>query len=352
MVRSKLGRLDGVGLHQGHPGSPSDESPLLKQVRLDDIDRSDGLFSMNFEPDLEPLIASAKQVGILEPIWLRRKAKKLQIISGFRRFDVAQKLGMETIRSLVWKKERIDDQTAFQMGIHENILGRGLNLVEKGMVLDKLLIRFSLSRNEVIRNWLPLLNLEPAENILGGFLLINTFSKGVKKYLLSHGLSLTNVMLLAKFSKEERLLICRSLSHLRIGENVLREMLTFLREIAHRDGIRIADLLSNSGIHGPLSDHRLSGPQKIEAIRRFLRGKRYPRLLELEKRFSAHKKGMSLSPQIKITPPPFFEGDRFKIEFSFGSLEEYEKNLATLQKLSKERVGDLLMIKGYGSEPV
>ncbi len=61
---------------------------------------------------------------------------------------------------------------------------------------------------------------------------------------------------------------------------------------------------------------------------------------------------MSLSPQIKITPPPFFEGDRFKIEFSFGSLEEYEKNLATLQKLSKERVGDLLMIKGYGSEPV
>ncbi len=344
--------MGGVGNHQGRPRSRSDESPLLEKVKLDDIDRSDGLFSMNFEPDLEPLIASAEQVGILEPIWLRRKAKKLQIISGFRRFDVAQKLGMETLGALVWKKERIDDQTAFLMGIHENILGRGLNLVERGLVLDKLLSRFSLSRNEIIRNWLPLLNLEPSDNILNGFLLINTFSKGVKRYLLGHGLSLTNVMLLAKFSKEDRQLICRSLSHLRIGENVLREMLTFLREIAHRDGIRIADLLSNPRIQVPLSDHRLSGPQKIQAIRRFLREKRYPRLSELEERFSASKKGMNLPPQIKITPPPFFEGDRFKIEFSFGSLEEYEKNLATLQKLSKERVGDLLMIKGYGSEPV
>jgi len=323
---------------------------MLTRVKLDDIDRSDERFSMNFEPDLLPLSNSVKEVGILEPVWLRAKGRRFQIINGFRRFDVAQVLGMKAIRALVWRKDQIDDRVAFQMGVHENVLARGLNVVEKSLVLDRLLTRFSVNRREVVRKWLPLLDLEPSEKILKGFLLISTFSTGAKRYLLDHGVSLKNVLLLAAFPEAERLSICGFLSDLSIGENVLREILTYLREIAHRDGIRIEDLLSNQKIQRLLSDESLSGPQRTQAIRRFLRERRYPRLSDLEERFSASRKAMGLPPQVKITPPPFFEGDRFKIEFSFRSLEEYENLLGTLESLAKERIGSLLMIKGYGRE--
>ena len=51
-----------------------------------------------------------------------------------------------------------------------------------------------------------------------------------------------------------------------------------------------------------------------------------------------------------ITPPPFFEGDRFKIEIDFESGEEYKAILEELQHLSRQHIGDLLRIKGYGSD--
>lgn len=326
-------------------------SPLLETVTLRDIDRSDDLFSMSFEPDLGPLRESVKEMGILEPIWLRRKGRAFQIISGFRRFDVAHTLGKGQIRSLTWGEDDIDDRHAFQMSLHENILTRGLNLVERGLVLEKLLSCFAVSRDEAIQTYLPLLNLEPHAHVLDSYMVINTFSIDLKRYFLSHGLSFGNILLFARFSGEERESIRRFLSPLRIGENVLREILTFLGEISDRDGVGIEVLLSDRGIQCVLSDSRFSRPQKIQGIRKFLRERRYPALSMLEKRFRSWKKQVRLSPGVAITPPPFFEGDRFKIEVFFKSLEEYEAILTELEKLSNERIGDLLTIKGYGSDP-
>lgn len=347
------GRRRGL-LGGGHSRSGEENrtgrNPRFERVNLRDIDRSDELFFMNFEPDLGRLRASVKQMGILEPVWLREKGGQFQIVSGFRRFDVAHELGKGKIPALIWKRDGIDNRLAFQMSLHGNVLGRGLNLVEKGLVLGKLLSLFSLSRDEVVQTALPLLDLKPNENVLNSLLLINTFSIDLKRYFLSRGLSLSNILVLARFSREERESIGRFLAPLRLGENILREMLTFLWEISHRDGIGIDDLLSAQEIQRVLPDSHLSGPQKIQAIRKFLREKRYPRLSALEERFRSFRKGMRFSPKVTITPPPFFEGDRFKIEIGFESLEEYEAVLGELQNLPKDRIGDLLTIKGYGSD--
>jgi hypothetical protein len=346
-------RTDPVPEGSGQTGKhhESVSSPGLTRVNLADIDRSDECFSMSFEPDLGRLTDSVKRVGLLNPLWLRRKGRKFQIVSGFRRFDVVHLLGTRQINALVWREEELEDRLSFQRSLHENILTRGLNLVEKGVVLEKLLGRFSVSRNEVRRTFLPLLDLEPNENVLNGLLLMNTFSKDLKRYILKHRVSLGNILLLARFSGEDQKSIGNLLSPLRVGENVLREILTFLREIADRDGIGLYDLLSSQRMGSLLSDRRLSGPQKIQAIRKVLRERRYPRFSEIEERFRSCRKKMRLSPQISILPPPFFEGDRFKVEFYFRSLRDYETILGELQNLSKESIGNLLTIKGYGSDP-
>jgi len=337
------------GIEQPHEKVPDPRLDLLNPA---EIDRADELFMMSFEPHLGPLRESVKQVGILEPIWLRERGRKFQIINGFRRYDVARELRTGKITALIWREDEIDDRHAFQMSLHGNMPGRGLNLVEKGLVLEKLLHRFSVSRIEVIHTYLPLLNLEPSETVLNSFLTVNRLSKDLKRYIVSHRLSLNNVLLLARFSSEDQESICGFLSPLKVGENVHREILTFLGEISQRDGIGISDLLSRRELQNVLIDTRRSGPQKIQGIRNFLREKRYPKLSELEERFRSHKKKMRLSPQVAIRPPPFFEGDQLKVEFSFRSLQQYEALLGELQNLSKQNIEDLLTIKGYGTDTV
>ena len=57
----------------------------LEKIPLTRIDWEDTTFLVNFLPDLEPLVASIKLVGLLEPLILREKADETyQIVCGFK----------------------------------------------------------------------------------------------------------------------------------------------------------------------------------------------------------------------------------------------------------------------------
>jgi hypothetical protein len=325
-------------------------APELRRLDLHSIDRSNELFSTNFEPNLERLRASIGQVGILAPIWVKETKQRLHIINGFRRFDIARSLGQTEIPSLLWGERQLLDRSAFQMSLHENTLTRGLNPVEKAIALQKLLNTFSIDRDETLSSYLPLLDLNPNEKILDTLLTVNGFSVATKRYLLDHEVGLANVSQLATFSKEDRESICRFLSPLKVGGNVLREMLTFIREISQRDGLKIEDLLSTREIEAVTTNPHLSGPQLIQGIRTVLREKRYPRLSELEKGFEDWKGEVRLSPAVAFSPPPFFEGDRFKVEGRFETVEQYRSLVEELQKLSEKGIDALLRVKGYGRD--
>ncbi len=325
------------------------ESPILKRVALADIDRSDDLFLMTFEPELGRLRESIGQIGLLEPVWLREMGQRFRIVHGFRRFDIAQTLGIKEFQALIWTRANLDDRSAFRMSLHANTLGRGLNLIEKALVLEKLQTRFSISRDEVIRTYLPLLMLEPHENVLDSFLRIHAFDSDLKRYFLHHSLSLSNILLFTRFLPEEQVSIRRLLSPLRLSENVMKEILTSLFEISRRDGIGVEALLSSREIQGISSDESLSGPEKNQAVRSVLRKKRYPEFSGLDERFDACKNEMRLPPHVSLTPPPFFEGNRFRVEFSFKNIHEFKTSLKTLQNIPKKSIEDLLAIKGYES---
>ena len=349
MAESRVVRL-GWGHSRVGVMNATDTRPFLETVNLQDIDRDDELFSINFEPDLGRLKTSVEQIGMVAPIWLRRKRRGFQIINGFRRFDVARMVGETHLQALIWEEEILDDRSAFEMGLHENALTRPLNIAEKALVLDKLLGPFSVPRDEAVRVYLPLMGLEPHESVLNTVLVINTFSPDVKRYAVSRRLSLANMGLLAMFSPREREALCQFLSPLRVGENVLKEILTFTREICRRDRMEIEGLISDQRISKVFSDSRLSGPQKIQTLRSLLRTKRYPRFSGLEERFMRWRKGITVSPQVTISPPPFFEGDRFKVAFSFKNREDYQAIVEDLRSLSQGPIPELLTIKGYGTD--
>ncbi len=61
----------------------------IQQVPLQQIDVTDETFSVNFMPDLEKLRSSIKEVGLIEPVVLKKKNQGYQIVCGFRRIRLA-----------------------------------------------------------------------------------------------------------------------------------------------------------------------------------------------------------------------------------------------------------------------
>ncbi len=65
----------------------------IQKIPLQQIDLSDETFSVNFIPDLQKLRSSIEQIGLIQPVLLRKKRDQYQIVCGFRRISIFQELG-------------------------------------------------------------------------------------------------------------------------------------------------------------------------------------------------------------------------------------------------------------------
>jgi ParB/RepB/Spo0J family partition protein len=78
--------------------------------------------------DLTELIASIRDLGVLEPILVRQMGKQYQVIAGRRRLEAARSLGLPTIPASVLD---VDDLPAIIISLIENIQRKDLTLEER-----------------------------------------------------------------------------------------------------------------------------------------------------------------------------------------------------------------------------
>jgi len=101
-----------------------------------------------FTPEeMEELMHSIKSNGILQPIVIRRKESKFEIIAGGRRFEAVKRLGWNKIPAVI--KDNISDQESFVMAIVENLQRQNLNPLEEAYSYKKLTDDFNLSLQEI-----------------------------------------------------------------------------------------------------------------------------------------------------------------------------------------------------------
>ncbi len=317
---------------------------VLRKIRIDAIDTRDHFFSMTFHPNLDHLTRSIGHVGVLQPITVREKTRgsSYQVISGFKRLTVCEQLGQKEIDAFSYRKSELGNLEGFQMTLHENLAIRRLNLIEKSMVVEKLIRRFGLSKESVTRDYMSMLGLQPSLRILGAVSQLVRLRPEIKRYIVEEGVSLENAVRLLEFSPEDQAEIARVVSKLKLGENKLKEVLTFLREISLRDGLAVREMVREE-IGKLASDMALSKVQKTHRVRRRLREMRYPQLTQLEEDFRGKLKGLGLSPGISLQPPPYFEGDTFRLEFGFRNVGEFKTILSNLMKASERtELGEMM----------
>jgi ParB family chromosome partitioning protein len=305
----------------------------IQNIPLQQIDLSDDTFSVNYLPDLQRLRSSIKEIGLMQPVLLRKKSGGYQIICGFRRISVMKELGRSEIDSQVFEEKEMDDVRLFSLSLHENLATRGFNAVEKAIVLDKLIHHFQMDPAAVIETFLPALSLEPNEKILNTYLALAQMEDEIKTYVLKEEVSRSNIRRLSALTPDNRMALLSLISPLKLGENRLREVLSLLKEISRRDQCKEKDIIQRSEIQAILSQKELTPSQKTERIKKVLADLRYPRLNQMEKAFENKRRDLNLPSNISLHHSPFFEGKGLEIEFQFETIEEYQIILSALSVL-------------------
>lgn len=119
----------------------------LMELDIDRIDPAEGQPRSFFkESALEELAQSIRHNGIIQPLVVRRRGDRFQIIAGERRWRAAQKAGLHTVPCIV--KEVSDDNT-LEISLIENIQREELNPIEEANAYKKLLDRGELTQEEV-----------------------------------------------------------------------------------------------------------------------------------------------------------------------------------------------------------
>lgn len=97
--------------------------------------------------DLEDLVASIKEHGILQPINVTEKPDGgYELIAGERRFRSAEIVGLPTIPAIVRKANQ---QEKLELALIENIQRQNLNAIEEAFAYQRLMDEFGLTQEDV-----------------------------------------------------------------------------------------------------------------------------------------------------------------------------------------------------------
>ncbi len=150
-TKKRLGR--GLAALIGEMDQPLDlgEKPASQAdqlVPIEFIDRNPNNPRRQFdEADLDDLSRSINQHGIVQPVVVRPlKEGRFEIIAGERRWRAAQRAGLIEIPVLV---RDVDDRTALEIAIVENVQRSDLNPLDEAMGYEQLIAEHDYTQNDL-----------------------------------------------------------------------------------------------------------------------------------------------------------------------------------------------------------
>jgi ParB family chromosome partitioning protein len=141
---ARLSEERGTGLSQNVLSLLSaDETTVVRpaavrNVAVDRIDPNPNQPRLAMDKtSLDELTASIKEHGVLQPVLVRPlPGARYQLIAGERRWRAATAAGLETVPALI---EEIDDETALEIAVIENLQREDLSPLDEAIIYDKMI---------------------------------------------------------------------------------------------------------------------------------------------------------------------------------------------------------------------
>jgi len=120
------------------------------------------------EESLRELASSIKELGVIQPITVRKIGDSFQLVSGERRFRASKLIGNNSIPAYI---RTANDQEMLEMALVENIQRKNLDPIEVALSYQRLIDEIQLTQEELsvrvgkkrstVTNYLRLLKLDP-----------------------------------------------------------------------------------------------------------------------------------------------------------------------------------------------
>lgn len=132
--------LPSIEENQSEKGSPADipvntidPNPFQPRIDWDD-------------EELSSLAESIRQQGILQPLVLRKKEERYELIAGERRLRASILAGLDTVPAFV---READDKQMMALALIENIQRQDLNPMEKAEAFSRFCTEFNMTQEEL-----------------------------------------------------------------------------------------------------------------------------------------------------------------------------------------------------------
>lgn len=164
--RNALGR--GLGALIDDANSIREQNPVSNEILITEIEANPFQPRVHFDEEaLNELATSIKELGIIQPITLRRlDDKRFQIIAGERRFRAAKLAGLTRVPAFV---REAGDEAMLELALVENIQREDLDAIEVALSYQRLMEECKLTQESLsdrvgkkrstISNYLRLLRL-------------------------------------------------------------------------------------------------------------------------------------------------------------------------------------------------
>ncbi len=146
---------------------------------------------------LEELSNSIKAYGILQPITVRVKDDKYELIAGERRYRAAKLAGLETIPAIV---NNMDDESSAVLALLENLQREDLNFIEESIGYDNLIREHQFTQQQLAEK------LGKNQSTIANKLRILKLPNEIKSSLIENNLTERHARAFLKLPNEELML--------------------------------------------------------------------------------------------------------------------------------------------------
>lgn len=285
----------------------------ILQVPVEDIIPNRFQPRLSFDDtSLNDLALSIKQHGIIQPLVLRRKNDKYEIIAGERRFKAAKLAGLASVPAVI---SNLDDNASAEVAIVENIQRKDLTAIEEAKSFQALLDKGYMTQDELARK------MGLSQSAISNKLRLLTLDESVQEAILSEKISERHARTLLKVPSHEK--------QKELLNKIINERLT-VKQL--EDEIKNMELTPNNEINvtskpiAPkeemLSDNNNNNNLgSIEDI--------YSKAMDIKDIIGNEQNPEKLQPVEKITPDAFFSNPEKMPNKFFNFLEDSAANMDT-----------------------
>jgi ParB family chromosome partitioning protein len=149
MMKRALGRGLGALLPSAPEGSagPGEGPGRLRDLPIESLAPNPFQPRRTFSSEaLAELAASIRASGVLQPLVVRQRGDRHEILVGERRWRAAQQAGLSHVPAMV---REATDAEALELALVENLLREDLNPLEEAEAYQRLLAEFGLTQDEL-----------------------------------------------------------------------------------------------------------------------------------------------------------------------------------------------------------